>query len=681
MRLRDGVGVVGPLVYPGRTACLGCLDRTRGDLDPRWPAVAAQLAGRAGVADPAAVTATVGLAVAQAVAAVEAVDGGPTAALGATLELDVDAGELRRRTWSAHPECPCGAARDRASQRERRHNHEVSDIPRRTAARTAKLASLPLGVAGRAVGGWGRRLVGGDGEEISAQLMAKSAEQLFAVLGELKGGAMKFGQALSVFEAAIPDEYAAPFRESLIKLQTAAPPMPTSDVHRMLAEQFGRGWRARFTEFDETPAAAASIGQVHRGVWHDGRDGRRQGAVPGRRGGAALRPAAAVADEPRAAAARARPGDQAAARGAARPHGGGAGLPRRGGQPARLRGRLRRRRQGVRAEGRRVRAEGDGHGVGHRPEALRRASARAPRPSATTPLCCWPSCTTRRPPRAGLLHADPHPGNFQLLDDGRLLVLDFGAVARLPDGLPRPLSIMVRLALENRPDDLLALLRREGFVLPGSAMTGDDAIAYLAPFTEPLRSDVFRFNRRWLQRQAGRVGDLRSPDFRTGLELNLPPQYLLVHRVTMGTLGVLCQLDADVPLRGIVRALAAVDLRRGRGGHAELTPTKIAANAQRRASAWWRFAAIFGWACDGAPAAGEPGRRRLGAARSRSEPGSEQITGALPMVVGRPPWRGAAGMPRRTATVRRLRGWRQRRPSPRPVDSRTGRASATAVRR
>ena len=85
------------------------------------------------------------------------------------------------------------------------------------------------------------------------------------MLGELKGGAMKFGQALSVFEAAIPDEFAGPFRESLTKLQTAAPPMPTSDVHRMLAEQFGRGWRARFPEFDDTPAAAASIGQVHRG--------------------------------------------------------------------------------------------------------------------------------------------------------------------------------------------------------------------------------------------------------------------------------------------------------------------------------------------------------------------------------------------------------------------------------
>jgi bacteriocin biosynthesis cyclodehydratase domain-containing protein len=118
VRLRDGVGVVGPLVYPGRTPCLSCLDRTRGDLDPRWPAVAAQLAGRDGVADPAAVTATVGFAVAQVIAAI---DGGNAAALGATLEVDVGTGGLRRRTWSAHPDCPCGAGRpvDRASQRRR----------------------------------------------------------------------------------------------------------------------------------------------------------------------------------------------------------------------------------------------------------------------------------------------------------------------------------------------------------------------------------------------------------------------------------------------------------------------------------------------------------------------------------------------------------------------------------
>jgi hypothetical protein len=132
-------------------------------------------------------------------------------------------------------------------------------------------------------------------------------------------------------------------------------------------------------------------------------------------------------------------------------------------------------------------------------------------------------------------------------------VLDYGAVARLPQGLPRPLSVMVRLALEDQPTALLQLLRDNGFVREGSPLAAEEAIEYLAPFTEPLRTESFRFNRRWLQRQAGRVGDLRRPEFHTGLELNLPPQYLLVHRVTMGTLGVLCQLDADVPLRGIVR--------------------------------------------------------------------------------------------------------------------------------
>jgi hypothetical protein len=113
--------------------------------------------------------------------------------------------------------------------------------------------------------------------------------------------------------------------------------------------------------------------------------------------------------------------------------------------------------------------------------------------------------------------------------------------------------VMVRLSLENRPAALLQLLRDNGFVRMGSTLAAEEAIEYLAPFTEPLRTESFHFNRRWLQRQAERVGDLRRPEFRTGRELNLPPQYLLVHRVSMGTLGVLCQLDADVPLRGIVQ--------------------------------------------------------------------------------------------------------------------------------
>ncbi|KOG88276.1 ABC transporter ATP-binding protein, partial [Streptomyces varsoviensis] len=109
-------------------------------------------------------------------------------------------------------------------------------------------------------------------ELVGRELQQRTAEQLFKVLGELKGGAMKFGQALSVFESALPEEIAGPYRAALTKLQEAAPPMPTSSVHAALEERLGEDWRELFTEFEDRPAAAASIGQVHRGVWHDGRE-------------------------------------------------------------------------------------------------------------------------------------------------------------------------------------------------------------------------------------------------------------------------------------------------------------------------------------------------------------------------------------------------------------------------
>ena len=83
---------------------------------------------------------------------------------------------------------------------------------------------------------------------------------------------MKFGQAMSIFEVALPDEVLGPYRATLTKLQDAAPPMPADTVHKVLAEALGDDWRERFSAFDDKPAAAASIGQVHRAVWADGRE-------------------------------------------------------------------------------------------------------------------------------------------------------------------------------------------------------------------------------------------------------------------------------------------------------------------------------------------------------------------------------------------------------------------------
>ena len=148
----------------------------------------------------------------------------------------------------------------------------MADIKRGRAARNAKIAGLGAGMAGRAALGFGKRLTGKSKDEVNAELMDKAAQQLFTVLGELKGGAMKVGQALSVMEAAIPEQYGKPYREALTKLQKDAPPLPAVKVHRVLDQQLGTKWRDRFQSFDDTPVASASIGQVHKAVFHDGRE-------------------------------------------------------------------------------------------------------------------------------------------------------------------------------------------------------------------------------------------------------------------------------------------------------------------------------------------------------------------------------------------------------------------------
>jgi len=111
--LRDGVGMVGPLVLPGRSSCLRCADLHRSDRDPEWPALAAQLFGRIGYGSAAAVRATAGLALGEVEHLLRGGAGGEPApgSLGATLELDLRHGTLRRRPWPPHPRCGCGTHR------------------------------------------------------------------------------------------------------------------------------------------------------------------------------------------------------------------------------------------------------------------------------------------------------------------------------------------------------------------------------------------------------------------------------------------------------------------------------------------------------------------------------------------------------------------------------------------
>ncbi|HEY7223544.1 MAG TPA: TOMM precursor leader peptide-binding protein [Micromonosporaceae bacterium] len=104
--VRDGTVVVGPLVRPGESPCLNCLDLHRADLDPDWQAVAAQLQTSPEVAEPLAATTALAAAAFAAHDVLTHIDGGLPATLGATVEI-AEPGRSTRRQWGQHPSCGC----------------------------------------------------------------------------------------------------------------------------------------------------------------------------------------------------------------------------------------------------------------------------------------------------------------------------------------------------------------------------------------------------------------------------------------------------------------------------------------------------------------------------------------------------------------------------------------------
>ncbi len=394
--------------------------------------------------------------------------------------------------------------------------------------------------------GLGKRIGGRPAELVAAELQARTAAQLFQTLGELKGGAMKFGQALSAMEAAMPAEIATPYVEALTRLQEAAPPMPTTTLRKVLAGELGSAWRSEFVDFDEHPTAAASIGQVHRATRRDGTVVAVKVQYPG------------AADALRADV---RQLDRLLP------------LARLGAPGIDMRQLFRQLRERLFDE------------LDYEREAIAQsafAEGFAGDPDITVPRVI--AATTRvlisewvdglpladvitdgspgardaaglrllrlflsSPQRAGRIHGDPHPGNFRVLADGRLAVLDFGSTEVLA-GWPSSLQTLLRAARDSDADALHHSFVTAGLIEPGDVEAARlDSV--LSPWMEPLRADTFAFERLWLQRHVRSWSDPRGAGARLQRRIHLPSRYLLVQRAAFGLLGVLTSLNANVAVR------------------------------------------------------------------------------------------------------------------------------------
>ena len=430
----------------------------------------------------------------------------------------------------------------------------ADDIKRGSARRNAKLASLPVGMAGRAALGFGKRLTGKSKDDVNAELMEKAANQLFNVLGELKGGAMKVGQALSVLEAAIPEEFGEPYREALTKLQKDAPPLSAEKVHRVLDGQLGTKWRARFTSFDDEPVASASIGQVHKGVWSDGREVAVKIQYPGadealradlktmRRMTTVLRQLAPGADVQAVV-------DELIER-----------------TEMELDYRLEADNQRAFAKA----YEGHPHFfvphvVGSAPKVMvsewTEGKSMAEIIRKGTPderdLCGTRlfELTFDAPARVGMMHGDAHPGNFMMMADGRMTVIDFGAVAPLPDGLPVELGMMIRYAMEKNYDLLLPAMERIGFIRAGEQLSVEAVDEMLAQYVEPMQVPVFHYTRKWLQRHAAQNMERAPQQIKMARQMDLPASLAIPLRVIASTVAISCQLDCHVPVQAMALEL------------------------------------------------------------------------------------------------------------------------------
>jgi predicted unusual protein kinase regulating ubiquinone biosynthesis (AarF/ABC1/UbiB family) len=431
-------------------------------------------------------------------------------------------------------------------------------IPTSRVRRTATVGRLAATEAVKQFGTRAANVTRGEqaAEAALARRQLETAKQIVAVLGTMKGAAMKMGQVMSFLDVGlVPEEFRDEFQHELAKLRDAAPTVSFKQMRRVIEEDLGEPIRKVFESFDEEPIAAASIGQVYRATLReDGREVAVKVQYPGV--AAAVRADLQNLDMIMRLLKRMTPQLDVKA----------------------LAGEVRERiaeeldyeleAQNQRALGRIFR----GHPFIVVPEVMSELSrervlvTELMRGTGFEELKLAPQeqrdrvgeivfrfflgCLYRHRQFSG----DPHPGNFLMLDDGRVAFLDFGLFKRM-DAEAVDLELAAQRAVsEHDAQALHGLLASSGFLPQPEKVDPDNLLAYVQDAIWWYTTDeVVELRPEIATEVMIESSDPRSSHFREMRHQSMRPEHLFGRRMEMLTLAVLSQLRARANWHRIAR--------------------------------------------------------------------------------------------------------------------------------
>ncbi|MBV1894111.1 MAG: AarF/ABC1/UbiB kinase family protein [Ilumatobacteraceae bacterium] len=395
----------------------------------------------------------------------------------------------------------------------------------------------------------------GSAEERRAQLdeqfAIRTAEDVAKELGEMKGVLMKAGQLISFMFEALPEEA----QDALATLQADAAPMAPTLAANVVKEEFGKTPEKVFLDWSDMPSAAASIGQVHKAITHDGRDVAVKVQYPGVH--------EAIESDLDAAEVMYAMFSSMMLK----------GLDAKA-LVDELRARMREELDYSIEAGNL--AEFESRFQGH-------PWVRIPK---LVPELCTPRVLTTEwvdgmtfdhfrknesyetqqraaevmwrfaqgsIHRFGIFNGDPHPGNYKFHHDGSVTFLDYGLVKRWSPGEWESLKpTMNAIIVDRDPDQLVGAMIRSGFLPADHGLDPAVVYDYVSRPYVPYLTDEFTFTREWMRDTLGVILDVQGAHAEVIEKINMPASYVILDRVVWGVSAILGKLEARGPWRAML---------------------------------------------------------------------------------------------------------------------------------